>query len=215
MKLNSLTIDTNNSFTELCQLGIKYPTDKCVHNNGVNLHKHPYTPIYDMLFRPFKYLNITIGEIGILNNNSIKCWREYFETAFIYGFDSNDNLLSSAKSEYISKTSYHKIDVNDISSIKSSLSLDEYDILIDDSTHEFKHHVNLLLVAHIYIRKGGMLIIEDIFRNEDEKKYEETLSEYEKYYSSGLFIIPEHVKRSSPGWNNDKLLILYRNDYVD
>ena len=45
MKINSIVIDSTNSITELCLLGVKYPTDKSPYNSDKNLHKHAYTSI--------------------------------------------------------------------------------------------------------------------------------------------------------------------------
>ena len=59
---------------------------------------------------------------------------------------------------------------------------------------------------------GGILIIEDIFRNESETRYLESLQSVKDYYSDIFFIETEHSLKQSPGWDNDKLLILYRND---
>ena len=39
MKINKLIIDTTNSRTELCDLGVKYPTDKSPYNND-SKNKH-------------------------------------------------------------------------------------------------------------------------------------------------------------------------------
>jgi hypothetical protein len=87
-----------------------------------------------------------------------------------------------------------------------------FDIIIEDSTHEFNDQVRFINVAYKHIAPGGFLIIEDIFRSEDERKYVEAISDVEDYFSSMTFIMTEHRLKHSPGWNNDKLLILHRND---
>jgi hypothetical protein len=59
MKINSITIDSSNSITELCTLGVKYPTDKSPYNTDDNLHKHAYTAIYNLLFSNLKYASFS------------------------------------------------------------------------------------------------------------------------------------------------------------
>ena len=60
------------------------------------------------------------------------------------------------------------------------------------------------------MNSGGILIIEDIFRNEDETRYLESLQSVKDYYSDMFFIETEHVLKYSPEWNNDKLMILIK-----
>ena len=164
-KINSLIIDSTNSKTDLCVLGTKYPTDKSPYNtentitpNGSG-HRHPYTAVYDFIFSSIRYKEISLAEIGVLDNMSMK-----------------------------------------------------YDVIIEDSTHEFNDQIRVCNLAHKHLNPGGILIIEDIFRNIDEDRFLEGISEVKKYYSSITFVMTEHELKYSPGWDNDKLLILYRND---
>ena len=87
-----------------------------------------------------------------------------------------------------------------------------FDIIIEDSTHNFEDQIRVIDVAYKYMHAGSILVIEDIFRDRDEHRYEEHLINASKYFSSATFILTEHKLRYSPGWNNDQLLILHRND---
>ena len=95
-KINSITIDSTNSVTDLCLLGVKYPTDKSPYNTEGNLHKHAYTAIYNLLFSNIRYKDIKLGELGILDNNSMLSWREFFPNAKLYGFEWFDERLDKA-----------------------------------------------------------------------------------------------------------------------
>lgn len=206
MKLNKLTIDSSDSITDLCILGKKYPTDKSPYNEDNSLHKHAYTAIYDLLFSHIRYKNIKLAEIGILHNNSMKCWREYFPKADLYGYEWNDDFLKKAISDDLPYTHYSKMNVKDVKSIQKGMRGEIFDIIIDDSTHEFIDQITIINNVYESLNRGGMLVIEDIFLNVEEKHYEDNIS----HYSSGTFILANHKLKHSSGWNNDKMLVLFK-----
>ena len=164
MHINSILIDSTNSITELCLLGVKYPTDKSPYNTDGNLHKHAYTSIYNLLFSNIRYNNLRIGELGILENHSMLSWREFFPNAKLYGFEWFDSRLDKAIRDSIPNCSYFKMDVTNPLSIEEGLlySGGDFDILMDDSTHVFEDQIKFINVAYKHLKPGGFLIIEDI-----------------------------------------------------
>jgi len=209
---NSITIDSTNSRTELCDLGVKYPTDKSPYNTDAGLHKHAYTSIYNLLFSNMRYKDIKLGELGILDNNSMLSWREFFPNAKLYGFEWFDSRLDKAINDNIDCT-YIKMNVKDIDSITKGLTdAGIFDILIEDSTHEFEDQIRFINEAYKHLKPGGILIIEDIFIDANQEDYAKQLSHLSSYFSSATFIFANHDLKHSPGWNNDKLLVLHRND---
>mgnify|MGYP001245452469 CR=1 FL=1 len=88
-KIGRYHFDASLADTELCMIGKKFQTDKSPFNE--TMHRHPYTPIYHLLFNSLRFKRINLAEIGILNNSSIKMWREYFPKAKIFGFSHNAN----------------------------------------------------------------------------------------------------------------------------
>jgi hypothetical protein len=88
-----------------------------------------------------------------------------------------------------------------------------FDVLIDDSSHEFYDQKRIIQSAYKYLSPGGILVIEDIFLAYDEENYNIILEPFKKYFSSITFIETKHSLQHSEGWNNDKLLVLVRNDY--
>ena len=213
MIINSISIDSTNSTTDLCLLGIKYPTDKSPYNTDHNLHKHAYTSIYNLLFSNIRYKDIKLGELGILDNNSMLCWREFFPNAKLYGFEWFDFRLDKAKNDNIDCT-YIKMNINDVESITEGLNIagSKFDVLIEDSTHRFEDQIRFINEAYKHLNTGGMLIIEDIFINAIEDDYAIAINSISEYFSSATFIYANHNLKNSLGWNNDKLLVLHRND---
>lgn len=210
MKINSISIDSTNSITDLCLLGVKYPTDKSPYNTEVSLHKHAYTSIYNLLFSNIRYKDIKLGELGILDNNSMLSWREFFPNAKLYGFEWFDARLDKAKADGIDCT-YIKMNVKDVNSINDGLSVaGKFDILIEDSTHLFEDQIKFINEAYKYLNTGGILIIEDIFINANEEDYCNAINP--DHFSSATFIFANHNLKNSLGWNNDKLLVLHKND---
>jgi len=214
MHINSIEIDSTKSRTDLCNLGALYPTDKSPYNSHSGLHKHAYTSIYNLLFSHIRYNNIRLGEVGVLDNMSMLSWRKYFPNAKLYGYEWFDSRLNKALADRINNSVYMKMNIEDVNSIEECLSLSgsEFDILIDDSTHVFKDQINFINVAYKHLKPGGFLIIEDIFISENEKRYAENIDHIKDYFSSATFIFANHALKYSPGWNNDKLLVLNRNN---
>ena len=210
-KINSITIDSTNSVTDLCLLGVKYPTDKSPYNTEGNLHKHAYTAIYNLLFSNLRYKDIKLGELGILDNNSMLSWREFFPNAKLYGFEWFDERLDKAVNDNIDCT-YIKMNVKDVNSISEGLSISgsNFDILIEDSTHQFEDQIKFINEAYKHLNPGGILIIEDIFINANEEDYFKAINI--EHFCSATFIYANHNLKNSAGWNNDKLLVLHKND---
>jgi hypothetical protein len=218
-RINRLIIDSTATLSDLCELATEFPTDKSpYHFSPANNHRHAYTAVYDFLFAQRRFEPLIIGEIGILNNNSMSVWRVYFPNATVYGFDSANDCLERARSQRLPRTHYAQIDVGDRNSIFDSLNAASvtFDILIDDSTHLFDHQVNVIDAGLNFLRPGGVLVVEDVFRNWDESRYREALRPYYPYFSSAYFVETNHDYASSEGhiepyYNNDKLLVLFRN----
>ena len=66
MKINKLIIDSSNSITDLCKLGVKNPTDKSAYVKD-DLHRHAYMAIYDLLFMNLRYKNIKFTDKWVIN----------------------------------------------------------------------------------------------------------------------------------------------------
>jgi hypothetical protein len=214
-KINRLIVDSSDSATDLCKLGVEHPTDKSPYNT--QRHRHPYTAVYDFLFARMRYQPINFGEIGIEKNQSMICWRAYFSKATLYGWDFDTKKLVHGEAAGLANTHYGLMNVKDPGNISSSLSAigKQLDVLIDDSTHEFDDQIRIVTASLPFMKPGGILVVEDIFQGQvgyDEDTYNEALTAVKKYFSSILFVECRHKNRYSPGSNNDKLLVMFRNN---
>ena len=212
---NKLIIDCNHSRTDLCEIGVKHNIDKCVYNENAPPvgHRHPYTMVYDLLFGGMRYLPINIGEIGILQNGSMKAWRDYFVNATLYGWDFDVELINNALRDGIDNANYHLMDVHDVNSIDRGLSRLNglYDIIIDDSDHQHVWAMNIMSVVYKYLRTGGIFLIEDVGIFGPPEEYAEAIESNpaKKYFNSITFIDCQHDLMKS--WGNDRFIVMYRN----
>ena len=140
--METLKINYICNTSELCEIGKKYDTDKSSQRNNVTnyRHCHPYTLFYDGLFKNKKKENLKIAELGILDGASLLMWKEYFTNAEIYGFEYNNDLITSFKQKFNNdRIALVNIDVTNKDSIINSFSELNilYDIIIEDTTHQF------------------------------------------------------------------------------
>ena len=213
-KFKKIIIDTTYFNSDLCEISKNYKTDKSPYNLK---HRHSYTGIYHFLFHKIKNYNLNIAEIGCYKNEGIKMFREYFKNSNLYGYDIGQKYIDSAKKDDLKNTFYFLMDVNNDKSIQDGLSKcpEKFDIIIDDSSHIFDHQIKIIKNSLFFLKDGAYLIIEDIFnsrKEHSEKKYFHSLSNIKKYFSEIYFVQSKHVNNFSPLYDNDKILVLVRND---
>ncbi len=210
---SKLIIDTSHYNSQLCKTGAYFGTNKSPQN--IFGHRSGYTPYYDVLFRHLKNQNINFAEIGIENNASTKMWRKYFSKAKIYGFEYEEMKIKKAKKHGLKNTIYKKIDVTKQENIKKAFSKinKKFDIIIDDSTHFFEHQLNVIKNVYPFIKKNGILVIEDVFKNREkysEKNYYKKLQSLKNCFEKIYFVEFYNVNNFTASWKNEKLLILIK-----
>jgi hypothetical protein len=210
-----MCIDTTHTYTDLCEIGRLAMTDKSPYGNkDLSIHRHPYTGVYATLFAPLKHKNIEFAEIGVAGGNSVILWWNYFNKASLYFFDRDENFLDNVRSmEFPERTPYLGLmDVAVDNNITESLKLTgkQFDVIIDDSSHLYEHQIRIVKEAFPFVKSGGYLIVEDVYRSTSESDYERDLKEIISECSIAYFVVCNHEERYSPGWNNDKLFILVK-----
>lgn len=212
----SFKIDYKDSKSILCELGRIYDTDKSSQRNNVTntRHCHPYTLFYNSLFEMKRKEPLNIAELGVLEGGSLLMWRDYFPNSMIYGFDFNVDFLNKFKNKYNNETRIilNQINVKDRNNIKNVFSNinKQFDIIIEDTTHQFDDQIRVIQNVYPYLKPGGLLIIEDIFKKYNEKKYYKYLNNILLQFQDSYFVSLEHQNRNSTGWDNDKLFILVK-----
>jgi predicted O-methyltransferase YrrM len=213
--MHTLKLNYKSNSSELCEIGKKYDTDKSSQRNNVSdlRHCHPYTLFYEGLFKNKKDENLKIAELGILDGGSLLMWKEYFVNAEIYGFEYNNNLINNFKQNFNNdRVTLSNIDVTNKDSIVRSFSELNilYDIIIEDTTHQFEDQIRVIENTYQYLKPGGILIIEDIFKSYNEDDYINRLTPILEQFQDYYFIELDHNNRNSTGWNNDKLFVLIK-----
>jgi 23S rRNA U2552 (ribose-2'-O)-methylase RlmE/FtsJ len=120
---------------------------------------HTYIEIYHDLFKDRRFEKLNLLEIGVQYGSSMKMWKEYFENSTIYGLDLKPHCVKYAEDRIVIKimdaTKKHEIDEH--------LSNVNFDIIIDDGSHEFDDQVNSFKLLWEKMNPGGIYVIEDIF----------------------------------------------------
>ncbi len=213
-EFDKITIDTSQFKTELCKIGKKFDTNKSPYN--INGHRSGYTGIYYLLFNKLKNKQFNFAEIGIEKNGSTKMWREFFTDATLYLFEKDETKIKNAINDNLSNSYYSTIDVSSKDSIKNAFSRyqKKFDIIIDDSTHDFNHQIDIIYATKDFLNPGGFLIIEDIFRfkkDHKEKNYYKEISNIKSEFSNIFFIETKHINNFTANWKCEKLLVLIKN----
>lgn len=206
----TFSLNSSAAPTELCILGAKYQTDKSPFNPKG--HRHPYTPFYSMILSQYRNKPIRFAEIGVAAGSSVAMWAEYFQNGSLYFFDRDENFLNHAASFGISNAKFSLMDVTNPQSICDALQKigGELDVLLDDSSHDITHQVHIIKEGIDYVRSGGMLLIEDVFRNIAPEDYMKLIEPVKNQLSFYCFLEMEHANKWSPGWDNDKILMLVK-----
>lgn len=212
----SVHIDYRSCRSDLCVIGAKYDTDKSSQRQGISddRHCHPYTMFYSSLFKSKRNSPITIAEIGIAHGASLLMWEEYFPNAIVHGFEKWDRFMIPFREKYSSheriKTFYTC--VRDETKLSESFaeSGTKYDILIDDSSHQFPDQARILKIAHTVLKPGGVLIIEDILPEYKNDWYIDAIRPYINEYQQYFFVTLDHARKYSHPNNNDKLMVLVK-----
>jgi predicted O-methyltransferase YrrM len=129
---------------------------------------HSYDTFYCKEFKRFKNTTGTLLEIGSFNGGSGLLWHEYLPFIKVVMTDIQDNIPKKIKdklnrSEFILMDGYQK---ESIKAIKNKYP-EGFDIIIEDGPHNLETQMFALKEYSKLLKKGGVLIIEDIQSESD------------------------------------------------
>lgn len=111
---------------------------------------------YEKAFKYYKDKNPKLLEIGIYYGASLFLWKKYFINGSFYGID----IFNRVKPEYYLQDVNYII--KDAYSSELINSLPNFDIIIDDGSHDLEAQVILLKNYLSKLNKNGILVVEDI-----------------------------------------------------
>ena len=145
------------------KLFIKFNSDKAsqLQINDETIKGHNYSPFYEKYLDKYKnQQNLNILEIGTLRGAAAASFYHYFDKPKICCMD-----VSPFQTYFYSKdirTIYcNTRSKNNINSIAKYLDC-EFDIIVDDGSHNVKDQILTLGILFKKLRKGGTYVIEDI-----------------------------------------------------
>jgi hypothetical protein len=110
--------------------------------------------IYDSLLNRRDYENIL--EIGVEGGGSIALWEACFPESNIFGADIRDFPQPDRAAKLIGNAYCDEF--------ISQFDDDFFDVIIDDGPHTYASFIALVNKYYVKLKKGGLLVIEDVIR---------------------------------------------------
>ena len=132
----------------LIDIGKKYPSSKNISG---------FIQLYEKYFSSLRDSKINILEIGIENGDSLRIWREYFSKANICGVDIDKKNFKIDNVDI-----QHGDQSNNVFLLSLINIYKNFDIIIDDGSHQAKHIISSFNFLFPYLNDNGIYIIEDL-----------------------------------------------------
>ena len=118
---------------------------------------HHYLGVYDELFARFQNKKIILLEVGYATGGSVDLWKDYFKKGFVICIDIDGRGFK----EHGDRVTLIESDINEIT--PEGMEGIDIDIAIDDGSHLVKDQIAFIKLLWPVMKKGGLLIVEDIF----------------------------------------------------
>ena len=193
-------LQRDSNITPLCDLFLKYGSDKSTYHN--------YSQIYNFLFTGMKDSAVDVFEVGLGTNNtdvlsnmgkdgkpgaSLYSWRDFFSKANVYGADIDKRILFEAdriKTYYVDQ-----LDANSIQVMWQNVGDTKFDLILDDGLHTYEANATFIENSYDHVKSGGFYVIEDIIMsNENILKFYNLMQK--NHYPAVLVKIPSSKSRS-------------------
>ena len=120
---------------------------------------HTYIATYNEYLSRFVNKGISILEIGIETGKSLLMWNHFLVNANIYGIDINPK--PPILNDY-AKIICHQMSSTDSTSVNSVFVEKQFDIIIDDGSHEYNDQLNTFMLFSSKLKPDGIYFIEDV-----------------------------------------------------
>ena len=159
-KIDNNLINKNESINNLF---IKFKSDKAslIEYKGKIIQGHNYSPFYEKYLNKYKQKeNLKILEIGTLRGGAAASLYQYFLNPLIYCLDVNpfQTYIHSKDIRNIYCNTRSKKNINNVAKYLKY----DFDIIIDDGSHNVKDQILTLKTFLPKLKKGGTYVIEDI-----------------------------------------------------
>lgn len=147
---------------EYLQLAYKYSdyTDK-IKYQGDYVNAHTYPVVYDKLFLPYKNREVNFLEIGLNFGGNVALVCDYFDKVHVDGIDIADTVDYDISPKLKTHFTFHHGSFDD-SSIVSKLAEKQYDVILEDGSHQLAHQLKSIEIYLPLLKPDGVMIIEDI-----------------------------------------------------
>jgi hypothetical protein len=123
------------------------------------ISRHAY--YYDEAFSHLKNEITSLLEIGINRGGSMRAWKDFFVNAEIYGIDCRYSPIRRLEAEGGERTHAVRINVEDKEKLARFAVDKQFDIIIDDGSHNNHHQIIAFETLWPTIKPGGYYVIED------------------------------------------------------
>lgn len=140
----------------------KYSSDKGTHPLGIENEGNGYGDFYERYFRDYRESALNICDIGIQEGSSLRANEEYFINANIHGVDIDDK--SEYNSDRIRTHIVNQDNVADLDSFVGKMKNEnvQFDIIIDDASHDVSHQQITFAKFFDILKAGGLYVVEDM-----------------------------------------------------
>lgn len=120
-----------------------------------------YLPIYDQLFEKYRTEKLSLLEIGVQNGGSLETWKTFFKNASVLIGCDIDKLCGNLKYND-SRVKIVVGDANQSNTFDKIVNIcDNFDIIIDDGSHQTNDIISSFLIYFPLVKPGGVYVIED------------------------------------------------------
>ncbi|MBA3604026.1 MAG: glycosyltransferase, partial [Parachlamydiaceae bacterium] len=200
--------------SELCLLTAQFDPEKLSLENHARSfrYRHPYTVFYNSLLKDNRNQELKIAKLGIDDGVALLSLNKYFSRGTLYGFESNAERFkafeNTCKRDQIN-LNLVKVQSEGIAQAFHSVGI-QYDLIIENSSQKFEEQIRIIENSCKYLKPGGILVIEDLFKKHSEADYLEKLKPILMRFQDCYFISINHQNKRPEGRNNHKLLVLVK-----